>query len=65
LFYFILLFWWDWGLSLELHAYKAALYLLSHTSSSFFFGYFGDGGPLELFAWAGLELPSYQTQFPK
>jgi hypothetical protein len=33
---------------------KQALYCLSHASSPLCSGYFGDG-PLELFAWAGLE----------
>jgi hypothetical protein len=35
-----------------------ALLHLSHTSSLFCSGYFGDGGSLKLFAQAGLQLPS-------
>jgi hypothetical protein len=40
---------------------KKALYGLSHTSTSFCFGYYG----LELFAWDGLELLSSRSQPPK
>jgi hypothetical protein len=35
---------------------KQAFCCLSHTFSPFCSGYVGDGGSLELFAWAGLEL---------
>jgi hypothetical protein len=41
------------GLGFELR--KQALYHLSHTSSTFYSGYFRDRG-LELFAWASLML---------
>jgi hypothetical protein len=34
---------------------KQVLYCLSHSSSSFCSGYFGDGGLCELFVWADLE----------
>jgi hypothetical protein len=37
---------------------------LSHTSSPFRSGYFGDGVS-ELFAWSGLELRSSQSLYPK
>jgi hypothetical protein len=46
------------GLEFELRASsfaKQGFYHLSHTSSSFCSGYFGDGVS-ELFAWAGLKL---------
>jgi hypothetical protein len=43
---------------------RQVLYHLSHTSSPFFSGYFGDGGSHELFAWAGLKLQSSQSQLP-
>jgi hypothetical protein len=33
----------DWDLNQGLQACKEALYYLSHTSSTFFSGYFGDG----------------------
>jgi hypothetical protein len=42
----------DGGLNSELHG-------LSHTSSAFCSGYFGDGGSQELFVRAGLEPRSF------
>jgi hypothetical protein len=41
LFYLLFFLLWDWGLNLGLHT-KQALYHLSHISSPFFSGYFGD-----------------------
>jgi hypothetical protein len=35
---------------------KLALHHLSHASSPFFSGYFGDAGSHKLFAWVGLKL---------
>jgi hypothetical protein len=41
--YLFIIYWWDCGLTSGLWACKASALLLSHTSSPFFSGYFGDG----------------------
>jgi hypothetical protein len=41
---------------------KQVLYFLNHTSSPFCFGYFLKMGSHKLFAWAGLEQQSSQSQ---
>jgi hypothetical protein len=48
-------FWWNWGLNSGLHSCKAGALLLSHSSSPFCSGYFGDGVSPELLAQAGLK----------
>jgi hypothetical protein len=40
---YFFLFWWNWGLNSGLHGCKQVCYHLSHTSSPFSSGYFGDG----------------------
>jgi hypothetical protein len=42
--YTIFFFWWDGDLNLAFALAKEAPYHLSHTSSSFYSGYFGDRG---------------------
>jgi hypothetical protein len=45
-------FWWDWGFVLA----KQVLYCLSHTSSPFCSGYFGDGLLNYLWGWPQPEI---------
>jgi hypothetical protein len=59
-FLFIYLFWWDWGLNSGLQTCKAVT-LLSHLQSVLLFKM----GSCQLFAQAGLEPHSSQSQLPK
>jgi hypothetical protein len=46
--YFPPFLWWDWGVNSGLCTAKQVLYFLSHLSSLFFAGDFGDGGHVNL-----------------
>jgi hypothetical protein len=62
--FFSFSFWLDWGLNSGLQLAKQALYLLSHTSSPFCCGYFGDGGLVNYLPRLDLNLDPHDLSHP-